>query len=89
VFLKRSKPGLGCVSLKARGAALRAFSSQAETPGDSENAIIQEVRAPVLIQSKPEALFAPTGTFERGILDIMAIYSGQLYLDDSYLSDYT
>jgi hypothetical protein len=40
----------------ARFGVARAFSSQAETPDDSENAIIQEVRAPVLIQSKPEAL---------------------------------
>jgi hypothetical protein len=34
----------------------RAFLSQVETPDDSQNATIQEVRAPVLIQSKPKAL---------------------------------
>jgi hypothetical protein len=39
-------------------ASPRAFSSQVETPDDSENATIQEVRAlSVLIQSKPKALY--------------------------------
>jgi hypothetical protein len=36
----------------------RAFSSQVETPDDSENAIKQELRAQVLIPSKPNALYA-------------------------------
>jgi len=31
----------------------RAFSSQVETPDGSENAIKQQLRAPVLIPSKP------------------------------------
>jgi hypothetical protein len=37
-------------------AASRAFSSQVESPDGSENAAKQGDRAPVLIQSKPNAL---------------------------------
>ena len=41
---------------KATAGMFRVFSSQVDSPDDSENAAKQESRVPVLIQLKPNAL---------------------------------